>query len=101
MLQVTLYQMRKNVGRLTAAGIAILIGTAFVAATFVAGQLLVATSTNAMTTEFGDSDMVVLGDYQKDSGNGSMNRSPKMTSTRLLARRGWPLCRPRPRTGSR
>ncbi len=68
MLQVTLYQMRKNVGRLTAAGIAILIGTAFVAATFVAGQLLVATSTNAMTTEFGDSDMVVLGDYQKDSG---------------------------------
>lgn len=101
MLQVTLYQMRKNVGRLTAAGIAILIGTAFVAATFVAGQLLVATSTNAMTTEFGDSDMVVLGDYQKDSGEWVNEPLTQDDLYTVASTQGWPLCRPRPRTGSR
>ncbi|WP_051196572.1 ABC transporter permease [Jonesia quinghaiensis] len=56
--------MRKNIGRLAAAGVAILIGTAFVAATFVAGQLLVATTENQMTAPFADADLVVPASYQ-------------------------------------
>lgn len=57
MLKITLYQMRRNIGRLIAAGIAIAIGTAFVAATFVGGQILIKTSENAMTASLGDSDL--------------------------------------------
>ena len=57
MLQITLYQMRRNIGRLIAAGIAIAIGTAFVAATFVGGQILIKTSENAMTVTLADSDL--------------------------------------------
>lgn len=57
MLKITLYQMRRNIGRLIAAGIAIAIGTAFVAATFVGGQVLIKTSENAMTVSLADSDL--------------------------------------------
>ena len=40
MLRLTLAQMRRSVGRLVAAGVAIAIGTAFVAATLLAGGVM-------------------------------------------------------------
>ena len=47
MIRLTLSQMRKSVGRLVAAGVAIMIGTAFVAATLIAGATITRTSTDA------------------------------------------------------
>ena len=61
MIRLTLSQMRKSVGRLVAAGIAIMIGTAFVAATLVAGETITRTSTDAIAAVYGKSDLVVVG----------------------------------------
>ncbi|MBC7551182.1 MAG: hypothetical protein H7269_09865, partial [Cellulomonas sp.] len=44
MWHLTLAQMRRSLGRLTAAGLAIDIGTAFVGATLVAGGVITRTS---------------------------------------------------------
>ncbi|MBD5786418.1 ABC transporter permease [Cellulosimicrobium terreum] len=63
MLRLTLAQMRRSTGRLAAAGVAILIGTAFVAATLLAGGVLTRTTNDAIAARFADSD-VVLGNPQ-------------------------------------
>lgn len=62
MLRLTLAQMRRSVGRLAAAGIAIAIGTAFVAATLLAGNVLTRTSYDAIAASYADADLVVTGD---------------------------------------
>ncbi|MFP4235407.1 MAG: ABC transporter permease [Nitriliruptoraceae bacterium] len=62
MLRLTFSQLRHGVGRLVSAGIAIVIGTAFVAATLVAGDVLDRASVQALTARFGDADLVVEGD---------------------------------------
>lgn len=59
MLRLTLAQMRRSVGRLTAAGVAIAIGTAFVAATLLAAGAMTRTAYDAATTAFADADLVV------------------------------------------
>ncbi|NKY41105.1 ABC transporter permease, partial [Cellulomonas septica] len=59
MLRLTLAQMRRSVGRLTAAAVAIAIGTAFLAATLVAGNVLQRTGYDSVTAQFGDADLVV------------------------------------------
>lgn len=59
MLRITLHQMRQNLGRLTAAGIAILIGTAFITATLLAGQVFIKSTEQSMTAQYADSDLVV------------------------------------------
>ncbi|MDC7122910.1 FtsX-like permease family protein [Cellulomonas fimi] len=59
MLRLTLAQMRRSVGRLTAAAVAIAIGTAFLAATLVAGNVLQRTGYDSVTASFGDADLVV------------------------------------------
>jgi putative ABC transport system permease protein len=61
MLRITLAQMRRSLGRLAAAGIAIAIGTAFVTATLITGDLIERTSTAELTARFGDADLVVSG----------------------------------------
>lgn len=58
MFRLTLAQMRRSIGRLTAAGIAVLIGTAFVAATLLAGSAISSISTNSITASFGEADLV-------------------------------------------
>lgn len=58
MFRLTLAQMRRSIGRLTAAGIAVLIGTAFVAATLLAGDAIRAISTDSITASFGQADLV-------------------------------------------
>ncbi|MTV24025.1 ABC transporter permease [Nitriliruptoraceae bacterium ZYF776] len=62
MLRLTFSQLRHSVGRLVSAGLAIAIGTAFVAATLVAGDVLNRTSVQALSAGFGDADLVVAGD---------------------------------------
>lgn len=61
MLRLTLAQMRRSIGRLTAAAVAIMIGTAFVAATLLTGGVITRTSYDAVTASFGDADLVVTG----------------------------------------
>ncbi len=59
MLRITLHQMRQNIGRLIAAGIAIFIGTAFITATLLAGEVFVKSTEKSMTASFADADLVV------------------------------------------
>jgi putative ABC transport system permease protein len=59
MLRLTLAQMRRSLGRLSAAGIAIAIGTAFVTATLLAGAVITRTSYDAVAASYADADLVV------------------------------------------
>lgn len=59
MLGVALHQMRASVGRLAAASIAIVLGTAFVAATLLVGATMQATTYRAVAAEYADADIVV------------------------------------------
>ncbi len=59
MLRLTLAQMRRSVGRLAAAGIAIAIGTAFVAATLLAGSLMTRIGYDSAGASYAGSDLVV------------------------------------------
>lgn len=61
MLRLTLAQMRRSVGRLAAGGVAILIGTAFVAATLLAGGVMTRTSYDSIAAAYADADLVVDG----------------------------------------
>ena len=62
MLRLTLTQMRASAGRLVAAGIAILLGTAFVAATLMAGAVMERTTHDTVTSRYADADLVLTGD---------------------------------------
>lgn len=59
MVRVTLAQMRRSVPRLVAAGLAIAIGTAFVATTLLAGGVLSRTGRDAVTAQLASADVVV------------------------------------------
>ena len=61
MFRLTLAQMRRSVGRLVAAGLAIAIGTAFVAATLLAGAVMNRTGRDAVTAQYGEADVVATG----------------------------------------
>lgn len=58
MWRLTLAQMRRSLGRLTAAGIAIAIGTAFVAASILAGTVMQRISYDSITSTLGRADLV-------------------------------------------
>jgi putative ABC transport system permease protein len=60
--RLTLAQMRRSAGRLASAGIAIAIGTAFVAATLLTGSLITGITHNQVTATFADADLVVFDD---------------------------------------
>lgn len=59
MLRITLAQMRRSAGRLAAAGVAIVIGTAFVAATLLAGGVITSTTRAAVSSQYAKADLVV------------------------------------------
>lgn len=59
MLRLTLAQMRRSIGRLAAAGIAIVIGTAFVAVSLLAGNLISSSAYDAIAAQFAQADLVV------------------------------------------
>ncbi|MFD2793274.1 FtsX-like permease family protein [Promicromonospora vindobonensis] len=60
--RLTLAQMRRSAGRLASAGVAIAIGTAFVAATLLTGSLITDITNNQVTATFADAELVVFGD---------------------------------------
>ncbi|WP_245806848.1 ABC transporter permease [Krasilnikoviella flava] len=53
--------MRRSVGRLAAAGLAIVIGTAFVAITLLAGNVITRTTYDSIAAQFTGADLVVRG----------------------------------------
>ncbi len=59
MLGLALTQARAHAGRLVAAGVAVLVGTAFVAATLAVGGLLRSTVTAAVSASYAGADVVV------------------------------------------
>lgn len=59
MLRATLDQMRSSAGRLAAAGIAILLGTAFVAASLLAAATMEQATHDAFTASYAQADLVV------------------------------------------
>jgi len=61
MLRLTLAQMRRSAGRLAAAGVAIVISTAFVAITLLAANVMTATTTASFGARYLGSDLVVSG----------------------------------------
>ncbi|MDM7831783.1 ABC transporter permease [Cellulomonas edaphi] len=67
MLRLTLAQMRRSLGRLVAAGIAIAIGTAFVTATLLAGDVFSRATDDALTARYGAADLVVAGPVTPES----------------------------------
>ncbi len=73
MLRITLHQMRQNIGRLIAAGVAIFIGTAFITATLLAGEVFVKSTEKSMTASFADADLVVSAVSKK---NGEYTYNP-------------------------
>ncbi|ACZ31618.1 protein of unknown function DUF214 [Xylanimonas cellulosilytica DSM 15894] len=70
MLRLTLAQMRRSLGRLAAAGIAVVIGTAFVAATLLAGDLITRSVHDSIASQFAQSDLVVEGTLTADDVEG-------------------------------
>ena len=61
MLRLTLAQMRRTLGRLVAAGVAIALGAAFVTATLLGSNVMSETTAASLTAEFARSDLVVTG----------------------------------------
>ncbi len=59
MLRLTLAQMRRSLPRLVAAGIAILLGSAFLTATLTAGDIITRTGYDQVTATYGQADLVV------------------------------------------
>lgn len=66
MLRLTLAQMRRSLGRLASGGIAIAIGTAFVAATLLAGGVMTRTSYDSVAATLADADLEVEGELTAD-----------------------------------
>ncbi|GAA2235195.1 FtsX-like permease family protein [Rarobacter faecitabidus] len=58
MFRLTLFQMRQSLARLIAAGIAIALGTGFVAATLLASNAMTRFTYDAVTAGYGDADVV-------------------------------------------
>ncbi len=59
MIRLTLAQMRRSIGRLAAAGVAIAIGTAFVTATLLAGNAITRTTYDAVSSQYAQADLIV------------------------------------------
>ncbi|GII99285.1 putative ABC transport system permease protein [Sediminihabitans luteus] len=59
MLRLTLAQMRRSIGRLAGAGVAVLIGSAFVAATLLAGTAMTSTLVDTIAARYADADLVM------------------------------------------
>ncbi|CAM3868870.1 ABC transporter permease [Isoptericola cucumis] len=61
MIRLTLSQMRRSAGRLAAAAVAIVIGTAFVAVTLLAGNVITSTTYDSIAAQYTGADLVVRG----------------------------------------
>lgn len=68
MLRLTLAQMRRSLPRLVAAGIAIVLGSAFVTATLAAGDAITRGGYDSITARYGTADLVLLSDSGELTG---------------------------------
>ena len=59
MIRLTLSQMRRSAGRLAAAAVAIVIGTAFVTVTLLAGNVITSTTYDSIAAQYTGADLVV------------------------------------------
>ncbi|MBO3083816.1 FtsX-like permease family protein [Cellulomonas fengjieae] len=87
MLRLTLAQMRRSVGRLTAAAVAIAIGTAFLATTLLAGNVITRTGYDAVTATYADADVVLTGEIT-DATLDDVRVLPGVDSVAVLAPTG-------------
>ena len=93
MLRVTLAQMRRSVPRLVAAGLAIAIGTAFVAATLLAGEIMSRTGQDAITARYGEADVVASGSIS-DADLAAVRALPTVAAADVLLPLGVELRTP-------
>jgi len=87
MLRLTLAQMRRSLGRLTAAAVAIAIGTAFLATTLIAGNIMTRTGYDAVTATYADADVVVSGEVT-DAELEAVRDLPDVQTAEVLALSG-------------
>jgi putative ABC transport system permease protein len=90
MFRLTLAQMRRSIGRLVAAGLAIAIGTAFVAATLLAGDVMNRTARDAVTARYGQADVVVAGTLS-DADLATIRSAPGVAAADVLTGGGVEL----------
>ncbi|GHH75804.1 ABC transporter permease [Promicromonospora soli] len=69
--RLTLGQMRRSVGRLTAAGVAIVISTAFVTVTLLAGGVIQGTTHDMVAAQYARADLVVSATDQEQGSFGA------------------------------
>src|SRR5690625_5673814 len=100
MLRLSLAQMRRSAGRLVAAGIAIAIGTAFVAAALFGGSVINATTAQSLPASLGDADVVIAGWHETNEDfRNNVEELPGVEAARseehtsALQSRGQLLCR--------
>lgn len=90
MLRLTLAQMRRSIGRLVSAGIAIAIGTAFVAATLLVGNVITRTTYDAVAASYARADLVVAGSVTSQVVS-AVRATPGVTATSLRPQSGLQL----------
>ena len=83
MLRLTLAQMRRSLGRLSAAAVAVAIGSAFLAATLIAGGVITRTGYDALTATYGQADVVVRGQLTA-AERSAVRRDPQVAATAVL-----------------
>lgn len=88
MLRLTLHQMRSGWARLLAAGIAIALGTGFVAASLLAGNVLSSATSQSVTAQYRGADLVVSGIPLAEDTVDLVARTDGITATHLIARTG-------------
>ncbi len=66
MLSITLQQMRTGWVRLIAAGLAIMLGTGFVAAAMIGGEVMKSAAYQSFTSDYAGADVVVSADFYSD-----------------------------------
>ncbi len=90
MLRLTLAQMRRSIGRLVSAGIAIAIGTAFVAATLLVGNVITRTTYDAVAATYAQADLVVTGQVSPEVVT-AVRSTPGVTAVSVRPQSGLQL----------
>ena len=91
MLRLTLAQMRRSLGRLVSAGIAIAIGTAFVAATLLVGNVITRTTYDSIAAAYAEADLVVSGPALTSDVVTRVTSTPGVATTSLRPSSGLQL----------
>lgn len=76
MLRLALAQMRRSPGRLAAAGVAIALGSAFVAVALLAGDVMTRTAYRAVTAQYANADIVLEGPALTDADAAALAEVP-------------------------